>query len=64
VKRAADWCRTNPNTWLNKLVQRRHGNVAAVALANKIARQIWALLAHDRIYEPNHGLSETQATPA
>ena len=28
-------------------------NVAAVALANKTARTIWALLAHDRTYRPN-----------
>src|SRR5260370_38741882 len=52
-----------PNTWLGRLVQRRHTNVAAVALVNKMARQIWALLAHERIYVPNHGLSETPATP-
>jgi transposase len=53
-----------PNTWLGSLLRRRHTNVAAVALANKMARQIWALLAHRRIYEPNYGLTETQATPA
>lgn len=29
---------------------RRNKNVAAVALANKNARIIWALLAHDRDY--------------
>ena len=35
------------------LSQRRPSNVVAVALANKMARTIWALLAHDRPYEPN-----------
>ena len=45
----------DPNTWLGRLLQRRHHNVAAVALANKMARQIWALLSHRSRYEPNHG---------
>jgi len=35
-----------------KLLARRPTNVVAVALANKAARIIWALLAHDRRYEP------------
>jgi transposase len=39
--------------WLEKLLARRPLNVAVVALANKIARTIWALLAHERTYE--HG---------
>ena len=55
---------TDPNTWLGRLLQRRPHNVAAVAVANKMARQIWALLAHERVYEPNHGLPEAVATPA
>jgi transposase len=36
--------------WLMKLVGRRNRNVAAVALANKNARVVWALLAHGREY--------------
>jgi transposase len=40
--------------WLNGVVQRRNKNVAAVALANKNARIVWALLAHDRSYEPGY----------
>jgi len=35
--------------WLEKLLARRPINTAAVALANKMARTIWALLAHDRM---------------
>jgi len=42
------------DSWLMKLLGRRHPNVAAVALANKNARVVWALLAHDRIYQPNY----------
>ena len=34
-------------TWLNKLLSRRNKNVAAVALANKNARVVWALLARE-----------------
>jgi transposase len=34
--------------WLHKLLSRRNKNVAAVALANKNARIVWALLAHNR----------------
>lgn len=54
----------DPNTWLGRLIQRRPRNVAAVALANKMARQIWAILAHNRTYEPNYRLLQQSATPA
>jgi transposase len=54
----------DPNTWLGRLRQRRPHNVAAVALANKMARQIWAILAHERTYQPNYGLPNALATPA
>ena len=39
--------------WALRLAERRPANVAAVALANKMARTIWALLAHDRVYQSN-----------
>jgi transposase len=41
-------------SWIKRLLERRHKNVAAVALANKNARTIWALLVHDREYEPDY----------
>lgn len=44
----------NHALWLDKLLLRKPRNVVAVALANKIARMIWALLAHDRMYEKNY----------
>lgn len=47
-----------PDSWLRKLLARRHRNVAAVALANKNARVIWALLAKGEKYRPD----PTQAT--
>ncbi|MDT4878395.1 IS110 family transposase ISBcen3 [compost metagenome] len=40
--------------WVNAAVNRRNKNVAAVALANKNARIVWALLAHDRCYEASY----------
>ena len=42
-------------SWVLKLAENRPTTVAAVALANKRARTIWALLAHDRKYLPNYG---------
>jgi len=38
--------------WASQLAQRRPFNVAAVALANKMARVVWATLAHNRSYVP------------
>jgi len=40
-----------PEQWITDLCQRRPLNVAVVALANKMARTIWALLAHERKYQ-------------
>jgi len=41
----------NPGEWLTNLQRRRAKNVAVVAQANKMARTIWALVAHERNYE-------------
>ena len=38
--------------WVTRLAERRHPNVAAVALANKTARIAWAMLRHGTDYEP------------
>jgi transposase len=40
------------NPWLAKLLDRRHANIAVVALANKNARVLWALMAHGRDFDP------------
>ena len=40
--------------WLHKLLARRNKNVAAVALANKNARIVWALLARDREFRSDY----------
>jgi len=44
-----------PPAWLEGLLARRPKNVAIVALANKIARTIWALLAHGRTFDDRWG---------
>lgn len=41
--------------WLQGLLARRPKNVAVVALANKMARTIWALLAHGRTFDEKWG---------
>ena len=40
------------STWLAQLTSRTHRNVAAVALANKLARIAWAVLAKNERYRP------------
>jgi transposase len=37
-------------TWLTQLQQRVHHNVAAVSLANKLARIAWAVLRREEPY--------------
>ena len=37
--------------WLTKLLQRRSTKIAAIALANKIARTAWAMMAHGTCYQ-------------
>jgi transposase len=46
--------------WIQTLLLRRPKNVAIVALANKMARTAWALLAHGRSFDRSWG----QALPA
>lgn len=43
--------RTTPLArWVDQLMQRRHGNVVAVAMANKLARIAWAVLTKNERY--------------
>ncbi len=50
VTQKADAC----SNWIGAVVSRRNKNVAAVALANKNARIVWALLAHDRQFDEGY----------
>jgi len=46
----------NPDrhVWLRKLMARSHTNIATVALANKNARIVWALLAHEQTFQSDY----------
>jgi len=55
ARSALRWAGEKPDKmlrWATKLKERRGHNVAVTALANKMARIIWALLAYDREYVP------------
>ena len=56
AEKKADAC-----SWINGVVNRRNKNVAAVALANKNARIVWALLAHDRQYQAGYESAKVSA---
>ena len=49
--------KANPSIWLTNLLNRRHPNIAAVALANKNVRTVWAILAHDREFKADYNSS-------
>ena len=38
--------------WMTELAERRHPNVAAVALANKTVRMAWAMMTSGSDYDP------------
>lgn len=52
--RAATLLTKEPSQWVTDLRSRRPINVVIVAMANKLARTVWAISAHNRIYEKNH----------
>ena len=54
--------KAEPDSWLRKVMARRNKNVAAVALANKNARIVWALLAKDRMFRPDYATATIVAT--
>jgi transposase len=43
-----------PSEWIEQIRKRRPSNVVTVALANKMARMIWAILAHHTPYRKEH----------
>ena len=57
VIRVAERKVEHAGSWLAGVMGRRNKNVAAVALANKNARIVWALLALDRDYVADYGLA-------
>ena len=49
------------NPWIDKLLSRRLYNVAVVALVNKMARTIWALLVKNTEYDAHHAAVKAAA---
>ena len=45
------WQRHGLKPWIEAAKQRLHRNVLAIALANKLARIAWGVLAHGRAFE-------------
>ncbi len=43
---------TGLSTWLAQLTSRKRIHVATVAMANKMARMVWAVLAKGEAYRP------------
>lgn len=52
--RAASLVAKEPGQWITELKKRRPASVAIVAMANKLARTVWAISAHNREYEKNY----------
>src|SRR6201981_217874 len=48
---SANWPKHSFGLWLVRAAQRLHPNVLAAALANKLARIAWTVLAQERSYE-------------
>jgi transposase len=49
--RPENWSKHSFGPWLEAASRRLHRNVLAVALANKLARIAWSVLAGERHYE-------------
>jgi len=45
------WERHGLKSWIEAAKKRLHRNVLAIALANKLARIAWSVLAHGRHFE-------------
>ena len=43
--------------WVTNIANKKHPNVAAVALANKTARMAWAILRNKTDYDPDYAIS-------
>jgi transposase len=55
--RQKNWERHGLKRWIEAARKRLHHNVLAIALANKLARIAWSVLAHGRGFEPTFALS-------
>jgi transposase len=53
LRRSSTWL-TPTGAWLRAMTQRKPTRVATVALANKMARVIWAMMTRQQIYHSNY----------
>src|SRR5436190_9199398 len=61
--RSKSWERHGLKSWIEAAKKRLHRNVLAIALANKLARIAWSVLAHGRSFEASQ-LAEVAAQSA
>ena len=56
--KACPWQETggHPSPWLAELLKRKSPKLAAVALANKMARIAWKLMVSGQHYNPAHAI--------
>ena len=47
-------------SWLSKMLERKPVMLVAIALANKMARQIWAMLTKNETYRDPFTVDQTQ----
>jgi transposase len=52
--RSASLVAKEPGQWITELKKRRPTSVAIVAMANKLARMVWAITAHARSYQKDY----------
>lgn len=52
--RSASLVAKEPGPWIAELKKRRPTGVVITAMANKMARTVWAIASHDRNYDRNH----------
>jgi transposase len=62
VRRAEQW-NSATGTWVRALLERRPGRSVTVALANKMARIAWALMARKEVYHVKDGAVADAAAP-
>jgi transposase len=61
--RSKNWERYGLKPWIEAAKRRLHRNVLAIALANKLARIAWSVLAHGRIFAAGE-VAEAATQPA
>ena len=54
-KRISELKTDRRSQWIRQLIERRGKNRTAVAIANKNARIVWALLTSHQVYQPATG---------